>query len=77
MNRKHLKKINVYKMYPYFFHNSSYDLRSEGRNMNLIINMIYELWVLVYLTANGDKAVVNDTGSRFIYLRTCVILKRK
>ena len=64
-------------MYPYFFHNSSHDLRSEGRNMNLIINMIYELWVLVYLTANGDKAVVNDTGSRFIYLRTCVILKRK
>ena len=39
--------------------------------------MIYELYFLVYLTPNGDKAVVNDTALRFDYLRTCILLKRK
>ena len=45
--------------------------------MNLIINMIYELWVLVYFTPNGDKSVVNDTSLRFDYLRTCILQKKK
>ena len=39
--------------------------------------MIYELWLLVYFTANGDKADVNDLGLGFDYLRTCILLKRK
>ena len=64
-------------MYPYFFHNSSDDLRSKGRNMNLKINMIYELWLLVYFTANRDKADVNDLGLGFDYLRTCILQKKK
>ena len=43
--------------------------------MNLTINMLYKF--LVYFTADGDKAVVNDTGLRFDYLRTCILLKGK
>ena len=45
--------------------------------MKLIINMIYELYVLVSLKANGDKAVVNDTGLRFDYLRIFFLLKAR
>ena len=39
--------------------------------------MIYELWFLVYFTANGDKADMNGSGALLDYLRTCILLKRK